>query len=148
MTHLGHTLHFSLDDTADIVRVTSDMCRKANYLLYIFSSCDPIVKTKLVVSHCLSLYGSVLWSLKNKKLKSREITFNNILRKIWKLPRQCHTRILHLTANVQSLFNKIISMFSSFLSRALLLDSPLCNHVFLSSSLLQSATTNFICRIL
>ena len=137
VTHLGHTLHFSLDDTADIVRVTSDMCRKANYLLHIFSPCDPIVKTKLVVSHCLSLYGSVLWSLKNKQLKSLEIAFNNILRKIWKLPRQCHTRILHLTANVQSLFNKIISMFSSFLSRALLLDSTLCNHVFLSSSLLS-----------
>ena len=28
-------------------------------------------------------------------------------------------------------------MFSSFLSRALFLDSPLCNHVFLSSSLLS-----------
>ena len=35
-------------------------CRKANYLLHVLHGCDPIVKTKLIVSHCLALYGCVL----------------------------------------------------------------------------------------
>ena len=39
------------------------MCRKSNYLLYVFTGCDPLVKTKLIASHCLALYGCVLWRL-------------------------------------------------------------------------------------
>ena len=55
VTHLGHTLHRKLDDEVDIAQVTSAMCRKANYLLHTFSGCDMRVKTKLIVTHCLSL---------------------------------------------------------------------------------------------
>ena len=55
VTHLGHTLHRKLDDEVDIAQVTSAMCRKANYLLHTFSGCDMRVKTKLIMTHCLSL---------------------------------------------------------------------------------------------
>ena len=131
VSHLGHTFQHNLDYDDDIKRVTSDMCRKANYLLQTFSSCDPVVRTKLVVTHCLSLYGSVLWNLRNKHIKSLEIAFNNILRRIWKLPRRCHTGILHQVANVQSLLNKIVGRF---LLKAVESDSHLIKHSFLSSS--------------
>ena len=87
--HLGHLLHCSLDDTADVVRVTRDMCRKANYLLQTFSSCAPEVKTKLIETHCLSMYGAILWKIDCKQIKSFEIAYNNILRRVWRLPRQC-----------------------------------------------------------
>ena len=55
IVYLGHTLLFNLDDADDISCVASDLCRKSYYLLTTFSSCDPLVKTKLVDSHCLSL---------------------------------------------------------------------------------------------
>ena len=84
-----------------------------------FSGCDMRVKTKLIVTHCLSLYGCVLWRIDSKKIRALETAFNNILRKIWRLPRQCHTRILHCVAGVQSLFNRIPDLFSNFISRAL-----------------------------
>ena len=100
IVHLGHTLLFNLDDADDISRVASDLCRKSNYLLSTFSSCDLLVKTKLEDSHCLSLYGSVLWNMGNKQIKSLEVIFNNILCRIWKLPRHCHTGILHQIAGV------------------------------------------------
>ena len=136
IVHLGHTLLFNLDDADDISRVASDLCRKSNYLLSTFSSCDPLVKTKLVDSHCLSLYGSVLWNMGNKQIKSLEVIFNNILRRIWKLPRHCHTGILHQIAGVSSIYNRISKSFSSFLSKAISLDCPLISKCFNSTSML------------
>ena len=47
VTHLGHVLYCSLDDSDDIKRATLEMCKKANIILSTFSSCDPHVKT-----HC------------------------------------------------------------------------------------------------
>ena len=58
--HLGHLLSFNLSDTDDIVRVKNDLVRKANCMLHSFSHCNPLVKTKLFDSFCLSLYGSSL----------------------------------------------------------------------------------------
>jgi len=130
VNHLGHILHYTLDDTADVARVISDMCRKAICLLHVFTGCDPLVKTKLIVSHCLALYGCVLWRLDCKQIKSLEIAFNNILRKVWRLPRCCHTGILHRVANTNSIYNLVSHRFSNFLARALKSDSPLIQTVY------------------
>ena len=65
----------------------------ANYMLSVFSSCDPLTKTRLLQSCCLSLYGAALWNSFSCELASLEVVFNNILRKIWKLPHHCHTGI-------------------------------------------------------
>ena len=80
VTHLGHVLHCSLDDGPDIKRATLEMCKKANVVLSTFSACDPHVKTVLFSSHCLSLYGGVLWDISCNQIKSLEVAFNNILR--------------------------------------------------------------------
>ena len=82
VTHLGHVLHCSLDDGPDIKRATLEMCKKANVVLSTFSACDPHVKTVLFSSHCLSLYGGVLWDITCNQIKSLEVAFNNILRHI------------------------------------------------------------------
>ena len=92
--HLGHILSSDLSDTDDILRVQTDMCRRANCLLSTFYAANPAVKTLLFRSFCLSLYGSALWKLSSSSLRSLEVTFNNLLRKIWKLPRHCHTSAL------------------------------------------------------
>ena len=70
VNHLGHILHYTLDDTADISRAMSDLCRKANYLLHVFSKSSPSVKTKIISSHCLSLYSCVNWKISNKQIKA------------------------------------------------------------------------------
>ena len=83
VTHLGHVLHCSLDEGPDIKRATLEMCEKANIVLSIFSACDPHVKIVLFSYHCLSFYGGVLWDIICNQIKSLEVTFNNILRRIW-----------------------------------------------------------------
>ena len=74
---LGHLLNFNLGDAPDITHKFRDMVRKANYVLVTFSSVH-----KLYQSYCLSLYGSSLWSLSCSALRSLEVAFNYILRKI------------------------------------------------------------------
>ena len=83
---LGHILTSTLDDTADIMRVVKDINRKINSLLCLFHFVDPHVKTFLLQSYCLSLYGSCLWSLNAPSINLIEVALNKILRKIWRLP--------------------------------------------------------------
>ena len=105
INHLGHILTHNLSDDEDIIAISKDMCREANHLLHIFSCCDPSVKTQLFSSFCLSLYGAALWRVSCPQLRALEVSFNNILRKIWSLPRQSHTGIVHSVAGLQSIYN-------------------------------------------
>lgn len=115
----------------------------ANLMLYTFSAADPSVKSRLLQTYCLSLYGCSLWNLSCQSLNSVKISFNNILRRIWRLPRNCHTGILHLTACLPSLFNLIISRSSTLLSHALLSPSHAVRTVFHDSSLLAYTQSGF-----
>ncbi len=94
------------------------MVRKASCILSTFSGCNPHTLTLLFQSHCLSLYGGALWSLSSSALLSLEVSFNNILRKIWKLPRNSHTGIVHQTAKLPRLFNVIHDRYRTLLNSA------------------------------
>ena len=80
--HLGHILHYKLDDVPDIVRAIKDLNKKANSVLYTFRSADPVVKTFLIKMYCLSLYGCHTWSLSSKCLFHIQVAMNKILRKV------------------------------------------------------------------
>ena len=93
--------------------------------------------------YCLSLYGSALWKLSCSANHSIEVSFNNILRCIWHLRHNCHTRILHLTACLPSLFNVIISWAASLLLSALSCPSLIVRKEFGDSSLLVYTHTRY-----
>ena len=112
-------------------------------MLHSFSPCNPLVKTKLFDSFCLSLYGSALWFSSSPELRSLEVTFNNILRRIWSLPRTCHTGILHCTAQLNSLYNTVVRRSSKLLSTALKSQSPLVHDVFVQSSTLAYTSLGY-----
>jgi len=141
--HLGHILRSDLSDTDDILRVQTDMCRRANCLLSTFYAANPVVKTTLFRSFCLSLYGSALWRLSSSSLRSLEVTFNNLLRKIWKLPRQCHTSILHCTSSLQSLFNVVVYRSSKLCQKARDTGIPLIHDIFTEAPRLSYTTFGF-----
>ena len=107
VTHLGHRYTQTLDDFDDII---TEMCRRANCFFQLFSFCDPIVKTFIFQTYCLSLYGACTWKLDCKKLQSLIVAFNNSLRKIWNLPRSTHTGVLHCASGLGSIINKIIKI--------------------------------------
>ena len=107
--------------------------KSEHWLLSTFSSCDPHVKRVLFSSHCLSLYGGVLWDIGCTQLKALEIAFNNIiLRCIWRLLRNCHTQIglLHKVACIDSVFNRLISLSDRFSKKICESKSYLLHDIF------------------
>ena len=135
--HLGHILSNDLSDNPDIIAVKQSMCRKANHMLTVFGSCDPHTKCKLMQSFCLSLYGSALWAASSSELHSLAVSFNNILRKIWGLPRRCHTAILHCVGGLQGIHNIVITRSNKLISSAQKAGSCLLAEVFTEASTLM-----------
>ena len=97
VAHLGHVLSYNLDDTPDIIRAVRDMNRKVNSIL---SAADPFVKraflSRLTVCHSM---GVLSWTLNSPSLKVIETALNKLLRKVWNLPYNSHTAIVHYVAN-------------------------------------------------
>ena len=51
-------------------------------------------------------------------LQTLEVSFNKILRRIWKLPHASHTAVVHCTAGLHSLFNQILLQLYKLLCSA------------------------------
>ena len=111
------------------------MVRKANCLLATFPRVGPFILTRLFQSYCLSLYGSGLWTLSCPALQNIEVAFNKMLRRIWSLPACSHTHIVHLVANLRSLFNVIYRRSNSLLHAAAHCPSALVQTIYCDSSL-------------
>ena len=77
-----------------------------------------IVKSKLLQVYCLALYGSALWNISSGSLKTIEVAFNNILRRIWSVPQHTHTRILHCLAGLSSVFKMVLARSKSLIYSA------------------------------
>ena len=135
VSHLGHLLHHNLSDVQDINFKLRDMVRKANCLFATFPRVGPYILTRLFQSYCLSLYGSGLWSLSSPAIQNIEVAFNKILRRIWSLSPRSHSRIVHLAANLHSLFNVIYRRSKSLLFAAAQCPSLFVRTVFRDSSL-------------
>ena len=143
VTHLGHVLSYNLDDTPDIVRAVRDINRRVNSILCTFNAADPFVKCFLVKSYCLSLYGCPLWTLSSTPLKIIETALNKLLRKLWNLPRNSHTSIVHSVAKCHSVSNLAFKRFCSLYASALSSSSDLVRIVYLDSSTLLYSFTGF-----
>ena len=113
ITHLGHILSENLDDTDDDIK--RDLNCKANSIL----------KTFLIQSFCLSLYGGILWKLNTSGINRLEVALNKILRKIWHLPPRSHSSIVHIVAQVNTVKNLLYHRFLTFLKNTLSSPSPL-----------------------
>ena len=99
--------------------------------------------TFLFRSYCLSLYGCSLWRLDSQSMKLVEVAFNKILRRIWKLPFNSHTRIVHCTARLLSLFNVVLARSLSLLSSALSCPSFVVSFIYRASSNLVYTSCGF-----
>ena len=141
--HLGHILTYNLHDKNDIIRATKDFNRKSNFVLSTFKNVDPSVKSFLIKSFCLSLYGCNLWSLSSPNLNIIQVAVNRILRRIWKLPRQSHSAICHCLSEIPAINNLLLKRFLSLYSSAMSSSSPLVNSVYFSCSILPFTFTGY-----
>ena len=102
---------------------------------------DPFVKCFLFKSYCLSLYGCSLWSLSSSSIKLCEVALKKSLRKLWHLPRNSHSTIVHCVAEIDTISAIVLRRFLSLLSSALSSSSSLVQSIFsMSSSSVYSFT--------
>ena len=121
-----------------ILRETRHLLRKANYILCTFSFADPFVQCSLLKSFCLSLYGAQLWDLSNKNISNLQVVFNKILHRLWNLPFNSHTNIVHCVSRIESIKNLIYKRFNRLYQRAHSCSSLVRTIFSFSSSLLYS----------
>ena len=101
------------------------------------------MKSFLVKIYCLSLYGCPLWALNSPSLKVIETALNKLLRKVWNLPYNSHTAIVHSVANCNTVSNLILKRFCSLYNRALSSSSYLVRLVYSESSKLLHSFTGY-----
>ena len=103
------------------------MIRKANCMLHSFYGTGPKVLTRPFQSLCPALYGSALQNISCEVIQRVEVTFSNILRKIWILPCMLsllpHSNSAYSVACLRSIYNVVYelqliscSLFSSAMS--------------------------------
>ena len=114
MSHLCHILTYNLDDRQDVIRAIKDLHRKANCVLYKFTAVDPFIKSYLLKSYCLSLYGFPLWCLSSPSIKLIDIALNKLLHRVWNLPYESHSGIVHCRARISHVSNFIFDHFCVF----------------------------------
>ena len=95
---------------------------------------DPFVKCFLFKSYCLSLYGCSLWSLSSSSIKLCEVALKKSLRKLWHLPYNSHSTIVHCVAQIDTISAIVLRRFLSLLSSALSSSSSLVQSIFSVSS--------------
>ena len=140
---ISHTIH----PTMRILFSDHVIFLKKEIYCFIILNSVLLVRTLpfLLRSFCLSLYGCALWRLDSKAITGIEVAFNKVLRRIWNLPFNSHTRIVHCTARLFSIFNLTSARSSSLLFSALSSLSFPVAFIFRTCSDLAYTTTGFIC---
>jgi len=87
-------------------------------------------KTRLLRAYCFSFYGCELWDLSNFHVQRLRVAWRQALRRIWKLPYNCHAGIydrdyLEQCLCLISLFNRSLN----FVRKCLNCDNILVNFV-------------------
>jgi len=117
--HLGHIISADKDDGLDIMQHSGKLIGQINSVICTFANLDPIVKTKLLKSYCLSLYGSELWDLRHTSIDKLCKSWHLGLRPVWGLPYGCHTAILQLLADTIPMYDIICQRSIMFIRRCL-----------------------------
>ena len=141
VSHLGHVLQENLQDDLDIQRCRSDFIKRANCILHRFAFCTPEVLSYLLRCYCMSFYGCAIWDLSSPSIKSLDVCMNKVLRRIWSLPYNSHTGILHVVSKCCSVYNVCYNRFCKLFHRAKSSNNKLVHSVF---SVLSSSCRNYI----
>ena len=127
--HLDNYLMMNLSVDLDIQMKTMDFIKQANSVISRFNLADSVLKTHLFQSYHLSFYGGALLCLSSSQIKALEVSYNNILHRIWSLPRVSHTAFVHLVAELRCVYNLLYHRLLKLVCKALNHDSILVHSV-------------------
>ena len=118
-----------LSDRSDIEKRRNGFVGQVNNLLCQFSALDSFTLNKLFASFCCSFYGCELWDLQAPALNDLCVAWRIALRRVWRLPRNSHSRLLPLIANCMPLLDCICRRFLKFVYSCINSESSLVRFV-------------------
>ena len=141
-TYLGHilTCRPTRNDEADIKRQYRSLCIRSNSLNRKFMKCSTDVKCCLFRSYCINMYCATLWSdYRQKNIRSLNVCYNNALRRILKLPRNCSASMIFVEHGVPSFSEYMRKSVYSFMTRILISSNTLvkcvCDYMLVGSTM-------------
>ena len=103
-SYLGFTFSSDQKDDNDILRQLRMLYTKSNRLLRLFHHCSVDVKLALFRSYCACFYCPFLWTHYKKSNYSKlRVAFNNVYRRILKLPSRSSASTMYVVNNIDSL---------------------------------------------
>jgi hypothetical protein len=102
---------------------------QVNNLLCQFSTLDLFMVNKLFNSFCCSYYGCELWDLQSATIDDFCVAWRTALRRIWRLPRNSHSRLVPLIADCLPLYDCLCRRTVKFVASCFTSDSPLVRTV-------------------
>ena len=89
---------------------------KVNSILFDFKDIPSDLKTKLIDTYCLDLYGSQLWKYSRNNVTAFYTAWRKVVRRIWKIPSTTHCNLLpsiNKFLPIEYLFEKRCDLLSS-----------------------------------
>jgi len=127
--HLGHVITNNASDKLDVLSRRGSFIGQVNNVICWFSKLDCCMKTRLLRAYCFSFYGCELQDLSNLHVQSLCVAWRQALRRIWKLPYNCHAAILERLSGTASPFDSLCNRSLNFVRKCLNCDNILVNFV-------------------
>ena len=101
--YLGHTLHFQLNDTQDILSQLRQLYGRGNSIIRKFKNCSTSVKRTIFNAFCTTMYCCSLWTVYNDYMMNRvKVAYNNLFRKLFSLPYDCSASEMFVNNRVKT----------------------------------------------
>lgn len=127
--HLGHVISKDGDSKSDIAQRRSKFIGQVNNVLCWFGKLDCSTKTRLLKSYCSDFYGCELWDLSDIAVQSLCTSWRCALRRVWKLPYNCHKFILHVLSGSMPLMDAFCKRFYNFVCTCINSENVIVKHV-------------------
>ena len=116
--YLGFTFSSDQKDDNDILRQLRMLYTKSNRLLRLFHHCSVDVKLALLQSYWTCFYCPFLWTHYKKSNYSKiRVAFNNVYRRILKLPSRSSASTMYVVNNIDSLEVLVRKRIFGFMER-------------------------------
>ena len=93
LSHCYSPTGFCVSTMIPIPNVQKIYC-KVDSVLFDFTDIPCDVKSKLIDTCCLDLYGSQLWKYSKNDVNTFYIAWRKVVRRIWKIPSTTHCNLL------------------------------------------------------
>lgn len=117
----------------DIHSTVNTFYRKCNEVKMDFAGLTSDIKSSLLMSYCMCLYGSQLWNYSSVYVSRMFVAWRKVIRLLWNVPYQTHCNILPVLSNTLPVDLLLEKRCIKFIWSCINSNNPIVKSVTLSS---------------